>query len=111
MSKMNKLNVVTVGGSSFLGKVTEEDGKVLLINAFPSSANPDKDDFVAYLKAKNLGQLKSKVFGGNGVDYNIDKLTKPQKIDLKICVMLMKQAKITAASLNENGVFNDLLGK
>ena len=103
---MSKLTIVAVNGITYLGKLNEEE--TILEKALSTGSIPN---FSAYLQAKNLGTLETIKFGGNGVNYSISPLTATQKLELKVCKLHMKQAKLTAAAKTENELFGELLGK
>jgi hypothetical protein len=105
------MKAVTINGVQYLGTLTtNEDGSLLLTKAMKCSYL-DKSTFADYIQAKNLGDLTEIPFGGTGSQYFVEKLTKDQKLDLKVCKLNMVRAKVLAAPRAENAAFREILGK
>jgi len=105
------MKVVTINGVQYLGKLTvNEDGSALLTKAM-KCYEISKETLANYIAAKNLDELTEIPFGGTGCQYFVEKLTKAQKLELKVCKLNMSRAKVLAIPEVENKAFRALLGK
>ena len=101
---------ITVNGKSYIGKLNEDDGQLILTKAMQCDS-VKRPTIQEYLKRKNLGELDTEVFGGQGISYSVAEFTDEQTMPLTICKLAMKQAKRVAAKGMENDIFDGLLGK
>ena len=105
---------VTIAGTTYLGNLKKNsDGTFCLRKAFNTGCTQiTKKTLTNYLQAKNNSELEKCIeFGGQGNTYTVAKLTKAQKLDLKVCKLNMLRAKALAAPTAENEVFRGLMGK
>ncbi len=102
---------VIVNGQSYLGTLSEGEGKLTVEKALAIGASVTKTDVANYFKADNLGSLKDITFGGNGVSYSEVELDDDIKFAIQVAGLVMENAKGSAVRKLENAEFDGGLGK
>lgn len=101
---------VTVNGQMYLGKISENEGVVILTDSMPIK-QVDRETISEYLKRKNLQSLETEEFSGMGTAVSKKTLTDEEKLIKSICERAMKYAMKKAKGGMVNSLFDETLGK
>ncbi len=105
------MDQVIVNGVSYLGTLEVGEDGVVVKNAVKTAQTITKDDVTRYFTEKNVDNLETVQFGGNGVSYSVVSLTDEVVMFTKMSELVMEQAKKVAVKNLENSEFRNGLGK
>ena len=98
---------VIVNGQSYLAeKLVQGEGTLEVVNALATGPTVTKNDVANYMKAENLGELKTISFGGAGVAFSEVALDKDIVFAIKVAGLVMEEAKATAVDKLVNSEFD-----
>jgi len=97
-AEIEKLVIANVNGTSYLGIITVSTKEETILEGI------DRIDFKEYVKVRNLGELKTTTFKGNGT-ITTRFLTDEEKIQMLVYIKKMTMIKKTALSHVENDLF------
>jgi hypothetical protein len=96
-AEIEKLVIANVNGSTYFGTIIQTKDETILEGI-------DRLDFKEYVKARNLGELKTTTFKGNGT-ITTRFLTDEEKIQMLVYIKKMAMIKKTALAHVENDLF------
>ena len=105
---------VTINGVMYIGnlKTTKNDAfNIKDAMILTQTGELTTNDFGNYLKDKVNKKLREVNFGGTGISYSVEELTKTEEVTLKTCELTMGLAKDTAVPKLVTNRFDELLGK
>lgn len=103
---------IIVNGQMYLGSVKTKDGNVIVENAMAVRGKRVNRTVIAdYLKQKNLDELETIEFSGNGTSVSKSRLTDEEEMIFDICERAMRFAEKKAKSGMVNNEFEEALGK
>lgn len=102
---------ITVNGITYVGKLKEKDGEMVVVDAMILKGEVGRGAIQMYLKRKNIGDLETIRFSGQGTAVSVSELNDEQEMMFDICKRAMKLAMKRGEQGVVNALFDEYLGK